>query len=171
MLEPGKHNLMFKLFIMCICILTFLTICGCSAAKGGDYILHGSWEKIKPDTPLGGYNISIILSEGEFRYKLRTYVDYIDNRDTCRGKHSGWVEFATGNYNLKDGRIYLIGSWTDSTFKNQKNEGCFHLGKFNESYYYMLKGNDTLILNTREAKFDDSIKYNHVYDKMTFIRK
>jgi len=130
---------------------------------------EGSWEKIKPETELGGYYIKIRFEGDKFYYRLYTYVDYIDGKNPCVKKH-GWTEYAFGEYLTDTAKLYLKGNWCDSTYSVKQDSGCFHTGVFEESYYFKLD-TDTLILNRNEANFDDKKQYNHIYDKMTFVRR
>jgi hypothetical protein len=131
--------------------------------------LEGNWEKIKPETELGGYYINIKFQKNKFYYTLRTYLDYIDDKDTCIKKH-GWIEYSAGEYLTDLEKLYLNGNWYDSTFTKKHDDGCFNKGIFKESYFFKIK-NDTLILNKNEANFDDTKEYNHVYDKLTFVKR
>ena len=131
--------------------------------------LEGSWEKIKPETELGGYYIKIRFEGDKFYYRLYTYVDYIDGKNPCVKKH-GWTEYAFGEFLSDTAKLYLKGNWCDSTYSVKQDSGCFHTGVFEEGYYFKLDS-DTLILNRNEANFDDKKQYNHIYDKMTFVRR
>ena len=126
---------------------------------------EGNWEKIKPETELGGYYIKIRFEGDKFYYRLYTYIDYIDGKNPCVKKH-GWVEYAYGEYLTDTAK----GNWYDSTYSVKHDSGCFHTGIFEESYYFKLDS-DTLILNRNEANFDDKKQYNHIYDKLTFVRR
>jgi hypothetical protein len=131
--------------------------------------LEGNWEKIKPETELGGYKINIKFKESKFYYTLFTYVDYIDGNDPCVKSH-GWREYSLGEYLTDTEKLYFNGNWCDSTFTKKHDSGCFNTGIFKESYYFYLS-NDTLILNKNEDNFDDKKQYNHVYDKTTFVKR
>ena len=131
--------------------------------------LDGTWEKIKPETELGGYYIMIRFENDKFYYRLYTYVDYIDGKNPCVKKH-GWTEYAYGEYFTDTAKLHFKGNWYDSTYSVKHDSGCFHKGVFEESYYFKLDC-DTLILNKNEANFDDKKHYNHIYDKMIFVRR
>ncbi len=132
-------------------------------------VFEGSWEKIKPETELGGYYIKIRFEGDKFYYRLYTYVDYIDGKDPCVKKH-GWTEYAYGDFMTDSAKLLFNGNWYDSTYSVKHDSGCFHTGAFLESYYFKLDS-DTLIINKNEANFDDKKQYNHIYDKMTFVRR
>ncbi len=131
--------------------------------------LEGTWVKIRPDTPLGGFSIKFTFTGDNFFMRKGVYVDYIDSKDTCR-KNRGWVDFAAGKLNAENGEVLLNGTWTDSTYINKQVYGCSNLGDFEAFYYYKLS-NDTLIFNVNEAVFDESKKYPHVYDILVFVKQ
>ncbi len=131
--------------------------------------LEGTWVKIRPDTPLGGFSIKFTFTGDNFFMRKGVYVDYIDSKDTCR-KNRGWVDFAAGKLNAENGEVLLNGTWTDSTYINKQVYGCSNLGDFEAFYYYKLS-NDTLIFNVNEAIFDESKKYPHVYDMLVFVKQ
>ena len=163
-----------KCFILFIHISVFFSMLGCNSGnvvddKISNDLLSGNWEKIKPETELGGYYIKIKFEGDKFYYRLWTYIDYIDGKNPCVKKH-GWLEYAYGDYTIETGKLFLKGNWYDSTYTVKHDTGCFNTGIFNESYFYDLK-NDSLILNKNEANFDDKKQYNHIYDKLTFVKR
>lgn len=154
--------------LLSILLISIVLICSGAVSLSQVNELEGTWVKIKPDTPLGGYSIKFIFSGDNFFMRKGVYVDYIDSKDTCR-KNRGWVDFAAGKFKTEGGAVSLKGMWTDSTYNNKQVFGCTNLGDFQAFYYYKLS-DDTLIFNVNEAVFDESKKYPHVYDLLVFIR-
>lgn len=154
--------------LLTILLVSIILICSGGVVNSQPNELEGTWVKIRPDTPLGGYSIKFTFAGDEFFLRRGVYVDFIDPIDTCR-KNRGCVDFAAGNCRSEEGKILLSGIWTDSTYKNKQVYGCSDLGEYRESYYYRIN-NDTLIFNKNEALFDESKKYPHVYDMLVFIR-
>ena len=154
-----------NILILSVLIAAAAAVAGFSSGSQSEverYIqgFEGNWEKIKPETELGGYYIKIRFEGDKFYYRLYTYIDYID----------GWVEYAYGEYLTDTAKLHFKGNWYDSTYSVKHDSGCFHTGIFEESYYFKLES-DTLILNRNEANFDDKKQYNHIYDKLTFVKR
>ncbi|MBE2216671.1 MAG: hypothetical protein IAE90_00615 [Ignavibacteria bacterium] len=154
--------------LLSILFVSIVMICCGELTLSQETELEGTWVKIKPDTPLGGFSIKFTFSGDNFFMRKGVYVDYIDSKDTCR-KNRGWVDFAAGKLKAESGEALLYGMWTDSTYINKQVYGCSSLGEFQAFYYYSLR-NDTLIFNVNEAVFDESKKYPHVYDMLVFVR-
>lgn len=158
------------MYILRVVSLVIIALICCSKLTfSQDSELEGTWIKIKPDTPLGGYSIKFTFTGDKFYLRKGVYVDYIDPNDTCR-KNRGWIDFAAGTCSFNEGKIMLSGIWTDSSYVNKQVFGCTNLGLFEESYYYS-RNNDTLVFNKNEAVFDESKKYQHVYDLLVFVKQ
>jgi hypothetical protein len=154
--------------LLSILFFPFMIFLGCGSSNQQLNRLDGTWIKVKPNTPLGGYSIKYTFSGDEFRLRKGVYVDYIDPKDTCR-KNRGWVDFAAGKFETGKGIITLGGIWTDSSYINRQVYGCSNLGEFYERYYYKLSG-DTLRFNRNVPEFDESKDPPHVYDRLIFVR-
>lgn len=154
--------------LLSVMFVSIVMICCCGLSLSQETELEGTWIKIKPDTPLGGFSFKFTFSGDSFFMRRGVYVDYIDSKDTCR-KNRGWVDFSAGKLQIDEGNITLNGLWTDSSYTNEQVFGCTDLGEFKESYYYKLN-NDTLMFNKNEAVFDESKKYSHIYDMLVLVR-
>ena len=155
--------------LLSILFVSIVMICWMESTLSQVNELEGTWVKIRPDTPLGGFSIKFTFTGDNFYMRKGVYVDYIDASDTCR-KNRGWVDFAAGKLNAESGEVLLNGMWTDSTYINKQVYGCSNLGDFEAFYYYKLS-NDTLIFNVNEAIFDESKEYPHVYDILVFEKQ
>lgn len=119
---------------------------------------------------MGGYYYSLTLQNDSFFYSVKGYTDVIGS-DTCVDLDASWREYASGIFYTVNNKIYFEGYWTDSTYGNKKEKGCFNTGRYDISYFYKWADKDTIILNRNEARFGNFIRYDDPYDKLTFVRK
>lgn len=147
-------------------IILLVFIVSCSGSNINEDF-KGDWVKILPANSLAGSYISLFFSDSEFRIKIHHYTDVY--ADTCLSDDASWKEYLNGSFVLKEGKIVLIGFWTDSAFSREKESGCFNTGKFNETYQYQFKGKDTLVMKMKDSKLEIAVPENDF--NVTFVRK
>lgn len=145
-----------------IILTSFLISCSAGYIENSNF--EGNWVKIKPVTAMAGYNYNVKFQSDSFFYKIQFYGCVAE--EPCQPEGT-WKQYSTGKYFTSNGIIYMNGYWTDSTYRNIKDTGCFNTGKFKDNFSYSFTGLDTLLINKRKYKDE---RHPDVYDHLIFVR-
>jgi hypothetical protein len=112
----------------------------------GDWEQESSLFKIDPNPDHYFYSFIRLDCDQNFSIE-RITSNTTATQDSCHAMI--YSEYIKGSFEIKKGRLILKGIYTDNNF-NEKTTGCFHIGKYEDSFDYSFD-DEKLIINEQSV--------------------